>query len=459
MLDKSPSGIMALIGQGESSSVEFKAGPVPTSTLLRYMTAMANSGGGVILFGVGDNGNILGLSDKQASVINSRLRSLGRAIPSLFSRGFVRTEKVIVEGKTVVVAEIGTSQNPLAHARFEQERELQRQWTKFTIETTLLLLALACFWYLATFPWIVSSPFGAILRPLTLLHPALAFGMFVAAISSFLALIFYGTAYEVTPLKILSAVFLPFVRYFKRARLIARSDELELIVPPDVPRVKDQDVAQLESLGKAVGNTEAANESGKTSTEDSTSQPQPDQESDLKESQVETLFREVSERASFLADRMQRRTNVFMIVGVGMGFLGMWFWYWIFSHAFTKATGLAEFVEIALPRITILLFIELLAGFFLRQYRIGVEDFKYFFEIEHRADWRRISYSILATAKNDAAIGALATSLACDSAPTKLAAGESTPTLEALKAESNVMLEAIKLMSSTVRDLANAIKK
>ena len=43
--------------------------------------------------------------------------------------------------------------------------------------------------------------------------------------------------------------------------------------------------------------------------------------------------------------------------------------------------GLTEFIETAIPRVTILIFIELLAGFFLRQYRIGVEDFKYFFEI------------------------------------------------------------------------------
>ena len=59
----------------------------------------------------------------------------------------------------------------------------------------------------------------------------------------------------------------------------------------------------------------------------------------------------------------------------------MGFWYWSFKNALSKPMGLTEFIETAIPRVTILIFIELLAGFFLRQYRIGVEDFKYFFEI------------------------------------------------------------------------------
>src|SRR5438132_11279688 len=119
--------------------------------------------------------------------------------------------------------------------------------------------------------------------------------------------------------------------------------------------------------------------------------------------------------------------------------------------------GLTEFIETAIPRITILIFIELLAGFFLRQYRIGVEDFKYFFEIEQRADWKRISYSIL-LARNDAAIGAFAVSLHTETLSMKLQAGESTPTLEALKAEGNTTLEAMKLMGNTVKDVVQAVK-
>jgi hypothetical protein len=71
-------------------------------------------------------------------------------------------------------------------------------------------------------------------------------------------------------------------------------------------------------------------------------------------------------------------------------------------------------------------------------------EFKYFFEIEQRADWKRISYSIL-LANKDAAIGTFAASLANEVLAMKLQAGESTTTLEALKAEGNTTLEAMKL--------------
>lgn len=167
-------------------------------------------------------------------------------------------------------------------------------------------------------------------------------------------------------------------------------------------------------------------------------------EEEVARDKADDLFREVSERASSLADRMENRTNTYMILGVTMGFIGMGFWFWSFNHALSKPMGLTEFVETAIPRITILIFIELLAGFFLRQYRIGVEDFKYFFEIEQRADWKRISYSIL-LANKDAAIGTFATCLANEALAMKLQAGESTSTLEALKAEGNTTFEAMKL--------------
>ncbi len=40
----------------------------------------------------------------------------------------------------------------------------------------------------------------------------------------------------------------------------------------------------------------------------------------------------------------------------------------------------------------------------------------------------------------------------------KLQAGESTTTLEALKAEGNTTLEAMKLMGNTVKDVVQAVR-
>lgn len=60
--------------------------------------------------------------------------------------------------------------------------------------------------------------------------------------------------------------------------------------------------------------------------------------------------------------------------------------------------------------------------------------------------------------RKDASIGAFAASLHTETLSMKLQPGESTTTLEALKAEGNTALEAMKLMGSTLKDVVQAVK-
>ena len=53
--------LRALIGRGEDQHVEFKVAEADAADIARAITAMANSGGGTILLGVGDDGDLLGL--------------------------------------------------------------------------------------------------------------------------------------------------------------------------------------------------------------------------------------------------------------------------------------------------------------------------------------------------------------------------------------------------------------
>ena len=71
---------------------------------------------------------------------------------------------------------------------------------------------------------------------------------------------------------------------------------------------------------------------------------------------TDALFREISERASFLADRMENRTNTYMILGVAMGFIGMGFESAFLKLQYQNPMGLTEFIETAIPRVTILIF-------------------------------------------------------------------------------------------------------
>ncbi len=55
--------VLALISQGENSSVEFKSANAHPDSLAKEMVAFANTQGGALLIGVEDDGRISGLTD------------------------------------------------------------------------------------------------------------------------------------------------------------------------------------------------------------------------------------------------------------------------------------------------------------------------------------------------------------------------------------------------------------
>jgi hypothetical protein len=113
-----------------------------------------------------------------------------------------------------------------------------------------------------------------------------------------------------------------------------------------------------------------------------------------------------------------------------------------------------------LPRVTILFFIELLAGFFLRQYRIGVEDLKYFLELERQAVGRRVVYSILFGAGFDdgAAKQKFVTALLEERSNLSLRKGESNTVLEAMKTEENIALKAFGVLGDQLERLTKIVR-
>ncbi len=68
--------LRALIGRGEDQRTEFKAAEADAADVARAIAALANSGGGTLLLGIGDDGSVLGLWYAQPPHITHTIRTL-----------------------------------------------------------------------------------------------------------------------------------------------------------------------------------------------------------------------------------------------------------------------------------------------------------------------------------------------------------------------------------------------
>lgn len=100
MFDTSEDGIKELIAEGESTTVEFKQRLPPDSILARTLVAFANTNGGIILIGISDKSEIIGLTKKEASVTIIRIQ---RISTNLLNAN-INTGITNIDGRIVVYA-------------------------------------------------------------------------------------------------------------------------------------------------------------------------------------------------------------------------------------------------------------------------------------------------------------------------------------------------------------------
>jgi len=116
--DTTQSGIEAIIKAGESKWVEFKSQLPPDDIISRHIVAFANTEGGIIIFGVGDKGTVLGIP---ANRIIKSVKQLERLAISILPLP-AETGSVTHKGRTLlymVVPTIPEEYRPLMTARGE----------------------------------------------------------------------------------------------------------------------------------------------------------------------------------------------------------------------------------------------------------------------------------------------------------------------------------------------------
>jgi hypothetical protein len=119
-----------------------------------------------------------------------------------------------------------------------------------------------------------------------------------------------------------------------------------------------------------------------------------------------------------------------------------------FSHI---KTAPERFLNDVLPRLLMLLFIQVLAGFFLRQYRAGVEDFRYYEAILRRRETEAFAYELYRTHPNDGQIQEYITKLLSGNDFGLLTKDQTTMVLEAAKASENELQTTVEKILSLLK--------
>lgn len=106
----------------------------------------------------------------------------------------------------------------------------------------------------------------------------------------------------------------------------------------------------------------------------------------LSSSPATTLFAYYATSSRRLSHSIYSRAGVYLLVGVFVAFSGLAFFY-VQTAQFTPSSleGMALLVTLA-PKFGILFFIELVAFFFLRQYRSAMDEFRYYEAIKRNRE-------------------------------------------------------------------------
>lgn len=171
-------------------------------------------------------------------------------------------------------------------------------------------------------------------------------------------------------------------------------------------------------------------------------------------------------RSTLQASEALRRAYNHMIFGVTIGLSGLVFFFLTTSSLIpdTGSSGMSwsllgySLLKIA-PRAAVLMFIEITAGFFLKQYSAAMVEYHNYERIERHREAETLSFLIRAQGGEKDGLDDFAKSLLVPSDGDILRPGETTTHQAAQERMPNDMLEIMKKAHESLVDLADAAKK
>ena len=135
--DTSSEGIRSMIVAGESETVEFKTRLPSNHVVARVLSAFANTSGGVLLIGVAEDGQIVGLSTSEA---NHESAAIKKVATSLLSWP-IKIDAVVVDDKIVVFAVVEPTPEGLGPVVTSRGELFQREMGHEVVAPIMSVLA------------------------------------------------------------------------------------------------------------------------------------------------------------------------------------------------------------------------------------------------------------------------------------------------------------------------------
>ena len=148
------------------------------------------------------------------------------------------------------------------------------------------------------------------------------------------------------------------------------------------------------------------------------------------------------------------RTNMNLLIGIAITMFGLYFLYiTIESIKISVETSIPDIIISALPRFTLVIFIEIFSYFFLRLYKLGLDEIKYFKNELTNIESKLVAIEVAYITKNEEAMKDSLKVLVQTERNFILKKGETTVELERAKSESENMQSIVKAIPDFFRNI------
>jgi hypothetical protein len=148
------------------------------------------------------------------------------------------------------------------------------------------------------------------------------------------------------------------------------------------------------------------------------------------------------------------RANINLLIGMAITMFGLYFLYMtIDSIKISLATSIPDIIISALPRFTLVIFLEIFSYFFLRLYKLGLDEIKYFQNELTNIESKLVAIEVAYITKNEEAMKDSLNILVQTERNFILKKGETTVELERAKSESENMQNILKSIPELFKNI------